>query len=75
MAVKRLKNKRPILLSLLLSALGYSLPYLYMVISGKNIPFWVYLVITLIYVFSGWSIYRKLRQVRLAAEIEKNAIL
>ena len=63
-AVKNLKNKRSFLIPLLFAALGYSLPYLYMVISGKNIPLWIFMVITLIYLFSGWSIYVKLREIR-----------
>ena len=63
-AVKNLKQKQSFLLPLLFAALGYSLPYLYMIISGKNIPLWIFMVITLIYLFSGWSIYKKLREAR-----------
>lgn len=66
-AVKNLKNKKSFLLPLLFAALGYSLPYLYMVISGKNIPLWIFMVISVIYLFSGWSIYVKLREARLQA--------
>lgn len=66
-AVKNLKNKKSFLLPLLFAALGYSLPYLYMVISGKNIPLWIFMVITVIYLFSGWSIYVKLRGAKMQA--------
>lgn len=63
-AIKKLRENRSILLPLLFAALGYSLPYLYLIIAGKNIPLWIYLVITLIYIFSGWSIRAKLRTAR-----------
>lgn len=68
-AIKNLKKKRAILLPLLFAALGYSLPYLYMVIAGRDIPLWIFMVITLIYLFSGWSIYVKLRAARSPAVI------
>ncbi|RAJ20868.1 hypothetical protein [Pedobacter cryoconitis] len=67
-AIKKLRAKKSILLPLLFAALGYSLPYLYLIIAGKNIPLWIYLVITLIYAFSGWSIRLKLRSARLQPE-------
>lgn len=64
-AIKNLKEKSSILLPLLFAALGYSLPYFYLIIAGKNIPLWIYLVISLIYVFSGWTIRTKFRAARL----------
>lgn len=64
LAIKNLRKEKSILLPLLFAALGYSLPYLYLIIAGKNIPLWIYLVITLIYIFSGWSIRAKLRNAR-----------
>ncbi|MGY3212846.1 hypothetical protein [Mucilaginibacter sp. HD30] len=69
-AIKNLKDKQSFLLPLLFAALGYSLPYLYMVISGKDIPLWIFTVITVIYIFSGWSIYRKLRAARLETGVD-----
>lgn len=63
-AIKNLRQNRSILLPLLFAALGYSIPYFYLIIAGKNIPLWIYLVITLIYIFSGWSIRAKLRAAR-----------
>jgi len=59
-AVKNLRGKRPILLPLIFAILGYSLPYLYLIIAGKNIPLWIFLMIGVIYLFSGWSIRRKI---------------
>ncbi|MGY0038720.1 hypothetical protein [Pedobacter sp. NJ-S-72] len=63
-AVKKLREKSSILVPLLFAALGYSLPYFYLIIAGKNIPLWIYLVISLIYIFSGWSIRTKFRTAR-----------
>jgi FtsH-binding integral membrane protein len=70
-AVKNIRQKRPYLLPSLFAALGYSLPYLYMIIAGKNIPLWIFGVITVIYLCSGWSIYTKLREARLSAAKER----
>ncbi|MBB5636416.1 hypothetical protein HDE68_002317 [Pedobacter cryoconitis] len=64
-AIKKLRKKKSVLLPLLFAALGYSLPYLYLIIAGKNIPVWIYLVISVIYVFSGWSIRAKLQNAQL----------
>lgn len=67
-AIKNLRKKGSILLPLLFAALGYSLPYLYLIIAGKNIPLWIYFVITLIYMFSAWSIRAKLKAARMDSE-------
>lgn len=64
-AIKNLRKKDSILLPLLFAALGYSLPYFYLIVAGKNIPLWIYLVISMIYIISGWSIRTKLRAARL----------
>ncbi|WP_158796116.1 hypothetical protein [Pedobacter sp. L105] len=72
-AIKNLRQKTSVLLPLLLAALGYSIPYLYLIIAGKNIPFWIYLVISLIYLFSAWSIRAKLKSARLQSETNDTA--
>jgi len=60
-AIKNLRGKKPILLPLICAAIGYSLPYLYLIIAGKDIPLWIYLLISSVYIFSGWSISKKIR--------------
>ena len=64
-AIKNLRKKSSVLFPLLFAALGYSLPYIYLIVAGKNIPVWIYIVISLIYLVSGWSIRTKLRRARL----------
>lgn len=64
--IKNLRQNKPFLLPLLFAALGYSLPYLYLIIAGKDIPVWIYIAIGLIYLFSGWSISRKIRYAQTA---------
>ncbi|WP_158798973.1 hypothetical protein [Pedobacter sp. L105] len=63
-AIKNLRSQSSIVLPLVFAAIGYSLPYFYLIIAGKNIPLWIYLVIGCIYLFSGWSIHAKLRKAR-----------
>ncbi|MDP9081975.1 MAG: hypothetical protein M3O71_31560 [Bacteroidota bacterium] len=63
-AIKNLRAGRPILLPLVCAAIGYSLPYLYLIIAGKNIPLWIYFVIGVVYIFSGLSINRKIRNAK-----------
>lgn len=64
-AIKNLRKKSSILFPLLFAALGYSLPYIYLIVAGKNIPVWVYIIISSIYITSGLSIRAKLRRARL----------
>jgi Zn-dependent protease with chaperone function len=74
LAVKKLREKSPVLVLLLFAALGYSLPYFYLIIAGKNIPLWIYLVIGVIYIFSGWSIRAKFREARRESAIDDTSI-
>jgi hypothetical protein len=40
--------------------LTISLPYLYLVIAGRNISIWVYLGIGLMFTYGGFSIWKKI---------------
>lgn len=60
--VKNLRAKRPILIPLLLASVSFSLPYLYMVIAGRNISVWVYVCIGLMFVYGGYSIWKKITE-------------
>jgi len=60
--LKNLKQKRPIMLPLLLACASFSLPYLYLVIAGRNISVWVYLFIAAMFIYGGYSIWKKVTQ-------------
>lgn len=59
--VKNLRAKKPLLLPLLLASFSFSLPYLYLVIAGRNISVWVYVFIGLMFIYGGFSIWKKIR--------------
>ncbi|MDB4920663.1 MAG: hypothetical protein JWQ54_2646 [Mucilaginibacter sp.] len=58
--LKNLKVKKAILIPLLFASLSFSLPYLYLVIAGRNISIWVYLFIGLMFIYGGFSIWKKI---------------
>ena len=59
-ALKNLKTKKPIFIPLILACISFSLPYLYLVIAGRNISVWVYLFIGLMFTYGGFSIWKKI---------------
>ncbi|AYL95222.1 hypothetical protein [Mucilaginibacter celer] len=59
--VKNLKAKKAIRVPLLLAAVSFSTPYLYLIIAGSNIPVWVYIFIALMFTYGGYSIWKKVK--------------
>lgn len=45
--LKNIKHKKPIFLPLMLSGLFFISAYLYVIVVGKNIPYWVYIFIAI----------------------------
>ncbi len=60
--IKNLRAKKPILLPLLLTGLFFISAYIYLIIAGKNIPYWVYTFIVLMIVVGLIGTLRKIRQ-------------
>jgi len=58
--LKNLKAKKAILIPLLFASVSFSMPYLYLVIAGRNISIWVYLFIGLMFIYGGFSIWKKI---------------
>jgi len=58
--LKNLKAKRPFFLPLVFASVSFSLPYLYLVIAGRNISIWVYLFIGLMFLYGGFSIWKRI---------------
>ncbi|GAB5408636.1 MAG: hypothetical protein BalsKO_10010 [Balneolaceae bacterium] len=59
--VRNYKNKKPIILPVLSTGFFFVSAYLYLIIAGKNVPFWVYLFIIVMIVVGGISTYKKIR--------------
>ncbi|MEO5975725.1 MAG: hypothetical protein ABIS36_03635 [Chryseolinea sp.] len=59
--IKNIKNRKPIVLPVLLTALFFISAYLYLIIAGKNIPVWVYAFIGLMV---GYGIYSTVKKIK-----------
>ena len=60
--IKTLRAKKPALIPLLLAGISFSLPYLYLVIAGRNIPVWVYVFIAGMFIYGGFTIWKKVTE-------------
>ncbi|RYU90529.1 hypothetical protein EWM62_07690 [Mucilaginibacter terrigena] len=60
--IKNLRAKKPIMITLLFASLSFSMPYLYLIIVGRNISVWVYLCIGLMFIYGGYSIWKKVTE-------------
>ncbi|MFA6087293.1 hypothetical protein [Mucilaginibacter sp.] len=58
--IKNLRSKKPFLIPLLFACVSFSMPYLYLVIAGRNISVWVYIFIGLMFIYGGFSIWKKI---------------
>lgn len=59
--IKNIRNKKPFLLSALLTGLFFISAYLYLIIVGRNIPVWVYIFIALLIIFGIFSTIKKIK--------------
>ena len=59
--VRNYKKEKPIILPAISSVLFFVSSYLYLLIVGENVPWWVYLIIVLILTVAGYSTIKKIR--------------
>lgn len=59
--VKNYRQKKSIVLPALLSVFFFISAYLYLIIVGKNVPIWVYLVIVMLIVMGAYSTFKKIK--------------
>lgn len=57
--VKNIKKKKSIVLPLLSTGFFFVSAYLYLIIVGKNVPFWVYIFIIILILFGAYITYKK----------------
>lgn len=57
--IKNLRSKKPFLIPLLFACVSFSMPYLYLVIAGRNISVWVYILIACMFIYGGFTIWKK----------------
>ena len=59
-AIKNIRQKKPAVSLLLIAGISFCVPYTYVMIVGRNIAPWVYVVIALIFCLGVYSIWRKI---------------
>ncbi|RYZ98734.1 MAG: hypothetical protein EOP47_18605 [Sphingobacteriaceae bacterium] len=57
--LKNLRAKKPFVTQLLFACVAFSMPYLYLVIAGRNISVWVYICIGLLFSYGAYTIWKK----------------
>ena len=60
--IKNIKEKKSIVLPVLLTGLCFISAYLYLLIAGENIPWWVYVFIGLMVVYGIYSTIKKIKE-------------
>lgn len=57
--IRNYRNEKSIVLPVLLTGFFFISAYLYLIVVGNNIPFWVYLIIAALVIYGGYSTYQK----------------
>ena len=60
--VRNIRQKKPVVVPALFTGFFFISAYLYLIIAGRNVPFWVYLFIALLVGFGAWSTIKKIRK-------------
>ena len=60
--IKNIKKHKSILLPILFTVFFFNAANIYLVFAGKNIPFWIYIILGLITLFSGYVTYKKIKK-------------
>jgi len=57
--IKNVRAKKPAGILILFAGISFSLPYMYLIIAGRNIPVWVYGFIAAMFIYGGYIIWKK----------------
>ncbi len=60
--IKNLKKGKSTLFPIAFALLFFNAANIYVVVAGKNIPFWIYSIIGLMTLFSGYIAYKKIKK-------------
>lgn len=69
--VRNKRREKSITLPVLATGFCFSSAYLYLMVAGENVPFWVYLMIAAMLAYGIYSTYRKvkIKQKKIADEV------
>ena len=59
--VRNYRRKKSIIMPALSAGFFFVSAYLYLIVAGRNVPYWVYLFVVAMVVFGAWSTIKKLR--------------
>ncbi|PWN07278.1 hypothetical protein DDZ15_05285 [Rhodohalobacter mucosus] len=60
--VRNVKKKKPIALPVLSASGCFVSAYVYLMIAGENVPWWVYAVVIGMLLYGAWSTYSKIQK-------------
>ncbi|MEB0264030.1 MULTISPECIES: hypothetical protein [unclassified Mucilaginibacter] len=60
--VRNIRKKKPVTLLILLAGIFFCIPYTYIIIAGRNLPVWVYVLIACIFMYGGYTIWKKVTE-------------
>ncbi|MEM9158234.1 MAG: hypothetical protein AAGB46_04225 [Verrucomicrobiota bacterium] len=60
--VNNVRKKKPIALPTISSGFFFISAYLYLLIAGRNIPWWVYAIVAFILIYGSYSSYQSIRK-------------
>jgi hypothetical protein len=65
--IKNIRNGRPFVMPLLLTGFFFISAYLYLMIVGKNIPIWVYILIGVMILYGVYATVNKVKKAKSTA--------
>jgi len=60
--IRNIRQKKPLVIPILLTGIFFISAYLYLIVVGRNIPTWVYLFILAMVIFGVYSVLGKIRK-------------
>lgn len=60
--VRNYRQGKPITIPVLTASACFVSAYVYLMIAGENVPWWVYAVVIAMLIYGGWSTYNKVRK-------------
>lgn len=68
--IRNYKQNKPITLPVLSASACFVSAYVYLMIAGENVPWWVYAVVIAMLIYGGWSTYNKIQKQVQTGDIE-----
>lgn len=73
--VKNIRRKKSVVLPVLSAGFFFISAYLYLIIVGRNIPSWVYVMIAVLVGYGAWSTYRKVKTKATAPSVQQESLV